>query len=643
MRELVRSYLQEGLNRRGFVERMVQSGFSLVAANAVLASLAPAFAQDATKGGAKPYTRSFRGTGGELLAEQLREAGVEYLFLGNGTGVSPLCDAVIDRPDMKIILAVHEGLCVAMADGYSKAARKPAFSMFSRVGVPNASSNMYNAMKDRSQLVIASDHIESLNSGRDSREDLDDTLEPVKQYTKWRWNVDAPVRIPEWTMKAFKLASTPPGGPCFLMFPRDFTMARDIEADIFTAGTFSIPMSLRADAATIDKLARALLEAKSPLLLAGADVWRAQAIPQIVELAELLGIPVTSGEEREGFRLSCNFPTNHPLFIGGFSRTMRYPRNVDLVLNMGGKLPDPGASGQPQIPRSAKLIDVRIEASDIGNDYPLYLGVAADVKQVAQDLVAAIKSLATPERLKQIRGDRLEQIKTFSGRLRQARLQAMKPEWDKVPLTWERVASDINDSIERDAYIVSEFGTEGPKALKAFTFAEGEKTLVGRTSGSALGWGVGAAVGVKIAQPDKQVIALQGDGGFLFGGQPMALWTMSRYQIPVTTVIFNNRSYNETRERAFADGGRQAQTGKDMISYLGDPDVDFVKLAGAFGVPGEQVTKPDQMKPAMQRAARAAQEGKPYLIDALVGRTGHGAELTSYPKLSVAAMRRRKV
>ncbi len=165
MRELVRSYLQKGLNRRGFVERMVQSGFSLVAANAVLASLAPAFAQDDAKGGAKPYTRTFRGTGGELLAEQLREAGVEYLFLGNGTGVSPLCDAVVDRPEMKIILAVHEGLCVAMADGYSKAARKPAFSMFSRVGVPNASSNMYNAMKDRSQLVIASDHIESLNSG----------------------------------------------------------------------------------------------------------------------------------------------------------------------------------------------------------------------------------------------------------------------------------------------------------------------------------------------------------------------------------------------------------------------------------------------------------------------------------------------
>lgn len=642
MRELVQKYLQNGLSRRGFVQRMVQSGFSLMAANSVLASLPPHFAQDEGKEEAKSYTRAFRGTGGELLAEQLREAGVEYLFLGNGTGVAPLCDAVVDRPEMKIVLAVHEGLCVAMADGYSRASGKTAFAMFSRVGVPNASSNMYNAMKDRSAVVLASDHAEVLAAGRYGAEDLDDTLEPVKQFTKWRWNVESATRIPEWVMKGFKLSSTPPGGPTFLMLPRDVLLAQGVEADIFLRGTFDIPMTVRADKATIEKMARTLIEAQSPLLRAGPDVWRSKAIPQIVELAELLAIPVTSGEERSGFRLSCNFPTNHPLFLGGYSARMRYPRTVDVLLNMGERLPDPG-SGSPQIPRTVKLIDVRIEASDIGNTYPLYMGVAADVKQVTEDLVAAIKSMVTAERLKQIRGDRVNETRQFVAKVRQARLQVMKASWGKVPLTWERLACDINEASERDAYIVAEFGTEGPKALNCFTFAEGEKTLIGRTTGQALGWGAGASVGVKIAQPDKQVISFQGDGGFLFGGQPQALWTMSRYQIPVITVIFNNRSYNETRERAFTEGGRQAQTDKDMLSYLGDPDVDFVKLAEAFSVPGEQVSTPDQIKPAMKRAARAAQEGKPYLIDALVGRTGKGAELAWYPKLSVAGMRRFKV
>jgi benzoylformate decarboxylase len=254
LRELVRSYLQQELNRRGFVEAMLQSGFSLAAATSILSAVGPAAAQEAPAQSSSAFTRTVRGTGGELLAEQLREAGVEYLFLGNGTGVSPLCDAVVDRPDLKIVLAVHEGLSVAMADGYARASGKTAFSMFSRVAVPHASCNMYNAMKDRSPLVLATDRIDSAAAGRDAHEDLEDTLEPVKQFTKWRWNVDSAVRIPEWTMKAFKLASTPPGGPCFLMFPRDFLTAREVEAEIFRAGTFTVPMSVRADTAAVRAL-----------------------------------------------------------------------------------------------------------------------------------------------------------------------------------------------------------------------------------------------------------------------------------------------------------------------------------------------------------------------------------------------------
>src|SRR5258708_5190108 len=411
MRELVRSYLQNALSRRGLVDGMIKSGFSALAANAVVASLSPAFAQDKEKPeGGDSYTRTFRGTGGELLAEQLHDAGVEYLFLGNGTGVSPLCDGWVDRPNMKMVVGGHEGLCVAMADGYARASGKTGLTMFSRVAVPHASCNMYNAMKDRSPVVIATDHIDSLASGRDSHEDLEDTLEPVKQFTKWRWNVDAPTRIPEWTMKAFKLASTPPGGPTFLMFPRDFLVPPNVEAEIFKPGTFSIPMSVRADPATIDKIARALIEAKSPLLRSGSEVWWSKAIPEVVQLAELRAIPVTSREAREGFRVSCNFPTSHALFLGGWSRSMRYPRNVDVLLNMGGKLPDPG-TGEAPVARSVKIVDVRIEAADIGTDYPLYAGVAASVKEVARDLVASIKSMVPADRLQKIPGDRMHQTR----------------------------------------------------------------------------------------------------------------------------------------------------------------------------------------------------------------------------------------
>jgi acetolactate synthase-1/2/3 large subunit len=146
---------------------------------------------------------------------------------------------------------------------------------------------------------------------------------------------------------------------------------------------------------------------------------------------------------------------------------------------------------------------------------------------------------------------------------------------------------------------------------------------------------------VKLARPDNQVVCLQGDGGFLFG-QSEALWTMSRYDVPIIVVIFNNRCYNETRGRMYASGGRQAETKKDMLSYLGDPDVDFVSIAKAYNVKGEQVQNREQVKAAMARAIKATRDGRPYLIDAIVERGESGAA-GWYPAYSLAKSRSRAV
>ena len=126
-------------------------------------------------------------------------------------------------------------------------------------------------------------------------------------------------------------------------------------------------------------------------------------------------------------------------------------------------------------------------------------------------------------------------------------------------------------------------------------------------------------------------------------GQIEALWSASRYDVPVIIVIFNNRCYNETRVRMFARGGRQAQEQKDMLSYLGDPNVEYVQVASAFGIQGEQVSTPDQIGPAMRRAVRTTRDGRPYLIDALIERSGSGAKLNWYPDYSLAESRQRRV
>ena len=124
------------------------------------------------------------GTGGELLTEQLIEAGAKYLFVTNASGLGPLCDALVARPQIQLIQATQEGQVVAIADGYAKASGKIGFGMYSRVGLPHSSANMYNSMKDRTSVVLLSDHAEVNREGTDSHEDLEDWLEPVKQYTQ---------------------------------------------------------------------------------------------------------------------------------------------------------------------------------------------------------------------------------------------------------------------------------------------------------------------------------------------------------------------------------------------------------------------------------------------------------------------------
>ena len=635
MREIVRDYLDLRVPRRGFMKRMSQAGFGVAAASSALRSLEPLVHAQEAQAAASPspgLVTPFEGTGGELLAEQLRAADVKFLFLGNGSGVGPLCDALVDRPDMQLILAVHEDHCVAMADGYAKASGKPGFVMFSRVGTPHATSNMYNAMKDKSPIVVASDHTDTTSEGRDGIEDIDDWLETVEQFTKFRWVVREAGRIPEWTMKALKLATTMPGGPTYLRFPRNVLYA-NVRTGIYPSGTFNIPMTLRPSPSGVDEAARILLEAKSPILRVGYEVWASDAVASVVKLAETLAIPVTQSRS-----WAADFPTTHPLFLR--SRGGRYPETIDAQLSMGAPMNGSAAGGGGRL-RNAKIVHASMDAGHLGTAYPVHVALAANVKETATALVESIESLATAGRLAQIRESRLAATERFTSGMRESSEFAARRRFDQVPLTWECLSFEINAALDRDACVVEEFGTQGPKSLQWFPFAEGEKTKIGRTTGYALGWGVAASIGVKIARPNNQVVCLQGDGGFLFG-QTEALWTMSRYDVPVIVVIFNNRSYNETRVRMYSRGGRQSETRKDMLSYLGDPDVNFVNIASAFNIRGEQVQSREEVKAAMSRAVRATRDGRPYLIDALVERGESGAE-GWYPEYSVAESRTRQV
>ncbi len=239
MRDLVGDLINAKISRRGFLAGMSAASFSAAAAESALRSVAAL-----VPGSEVPpnFTRTVTGTGADLLVEQVIETGAKYLFVCNGSGLGPVCDSLVDHPQLQLIQATHEGQLVAIADGYAKASGKTAFGMFSRVGLPHSSSNLYNAMKDRTPLVLFSDHADPDREGTDSHEDLDDWMAAVKPYTKWRWTVHEPERLPEWVRKAYKVATVLPGGPTHVRVPRDHLYEENLTASIYSAEALNIPM-----------------------------------------------------------------------------------------------------------------------------------------------------------------------------------------------------------------------------------------------------------------------------------------------------------------------------------------------------------------------------------------------------------------
>jgi benzoylformate decarboxylase len=637
MQGLVKDYLGGTISRRSFIRRSTAAGFSVVAARSAIDALQPIVNanQASTFSTAATSTTSITGTGGELLAEQLHAAGVRFMFVCNSSGMGSLCDAIVDRPELQFIQGISENQAVAMADGYAKATGETTFACFSRVGGPLASANMYNAMKDRTPVVIFTDHMDSQADGRDGHEDLDDWLDAFKQYTKWRWLVKEGNRIPEWVAHAFKVSSTAPCGPTLVRVPRNVLYQTNLKAEVFSRESLSVPMDITPNPTYVERAAQMLLESKNPILHVGPEVWTSGGRSDVVRLAETLGIPVT-----QAWSWAADFPTDHPLYLGSYFSPMRFPAPIDLFMNFGARMPDPG-SGPPVVPRTAKIIDARVDSRLAGADYPVNVSLVADVKETARALIEALNSMATRKRLATIKEERWAATRAFTDKMKQSYLTAARDGWDEGPLTWPRLLLTVNEMLDEDAIIVEEVGTE-EWILRSFPFADGKKTKIGRTLGRSLCWGMGASIGVKLARPNQQVVSLQGDGGFLFG-QSDSLWAMSRYDVPIITIVCNNRSYDEPRNNILMKGGRSRQENKDMICYLGSPDVEFTHLAAAYGIRGERVGHPAELKPALQRAIAATRGGRPYLLDVLVARTGLAADSSWYPHYSVAAARTSKV
>src|SRR5713226_8671482 len=330
MQQLIRRYLDRELGRRGFIETLAGMGFTLAAAKAFLepldASERAAVHPDAAAASAS------EGTGGDLVVAQAKAAGVEYLFTNPGSFEVGFYDAFTDTPGMQLIMGLHEGIVISMADGYHRVSRKPAFvNVHVVAGTAQMAGQLYNASRDGSALVITAglndNELWSDEVGLGPRPGFDQK-EVNRQFTKISWEARKAESLPLMIRRAFKVAATEPGGPVYMAMAHYALEAKGVRAQILPESRFMVRTPARPGAAAVQEAAKMLVEARRPLLVAGDEVWKSGAQAELLALSEMLGLPVADGAT--AYR---NFPTQHPHYVGPFSMgSALVKRGVDLIL-----------------------------------------------------------------------------------------------------------------------------------------------------------------------------------------------------------------------------------------------------------------------------------------------------------------------
>jgi thiamine pyrophosphate-dependent acetolactate synthase large subunit-like protein len=628
MKDLIKQYLDNGMSRRQLMTGLSALGMSSVAVKAVAESL-ETYGQGASP--PRAAVREMKGTGGALFVQQLKAAGVEHIFFNPSTGDYPIFDALVDEPGIQLIKGIQEGAVVAMADGYARASGKTGVVIVANIGLPNAMTQMVNSWKDQIPIMVAVASVEQDALGRDLFQEPEHCEVMTQPITKWYWAAKTTGSVPETVRRGMKFASTAPCGPVFLSLPTN-VLRSEATGMIWDQAKFDVPMRIRPDKDDIEKAARLLIEAKNPLMSVGDEATWCRANKELVELAELLGLPVAGQAGSLGF-WSKPFPTRHPLYVGPLLREMRYPGKVDVLINLGNRYGEFAAPGR-------SVISIRLDPASLARGAPVDLGMVADIRLAAADLVAAIRGMATAAKLKEIADERLARTRAYTDEMRAFRQKIAHENADRNPVSLERIGLELESALDKDTCYVCDVDS-GKTIDPQLSFGGTDKQYIG-TGPNVLGWGMAAAFGVKLARPDLPVVAVVGDGSFCFSG-PQPLWTQARYKAPVINIVLNNHSYNNERNRIWHFGGRQFKTGRDMTCYIGSPDVDYAKAADAFGVEGEVVKEPGKVKEAIARAQRAVADGRPYLLDIHTYRDGLGAASTWHPPLSVADLRQRKV
>ena len=548
-------------------------------------------------------------TGREAFFEVARSEGARYLFTNPGTTELPIFDEFAeDSHGLELIMCLQEGVAVGAADGYAQATNRPSLiNLHVTPGLANGICGMFNAYWSRSPIVVTAGQQDTRQLVQDPML-AGDLIGMVEQFCKYTYECRRPDEIGIAMRRAFKEAGSAPTGPTFVSIPWDVF---DQDGDFEIPGTSTIDPRATASADAITEAARMLLAADKPLIIAGDGIARAGAVRELVRVAELLGARV-AGEPIHG---RLNFPFDHPLYAGvmvpsnpGIRATLEQT-DVAFIAAASAFAPFYPSSVMA-VPPNVSLIQLDPDPREVARVYPVALGMIGDPRASLVALGDEIERTRTKEqetrasaRTKEAGEQKEAAMAGLAATLEQKRGASPIP---PIVATAETCAALEPGTIVVDEAVTSSFGVRANANLT-------EPGTYFFTRGGGLGFGLPAAIGVKLARPDRPVVAIVGDGTTLY--TPQALWTMAHHQIPVVSVILNNTSYMILKQGLNAAQGKAAKHDVWPAMDIVDPPVDFLSLAKAFDVPAERVDAGADIGPAVKKALAS---GGPALIEVVV-------------------------
>jgi acetolactate synthase-1/2/3 large subunit len=547
---------------------------------------------------------------GQAYLELLRERGIEYFFANAGTDFASLIDAFarfaergIQTP--KPVTVPHENAAVAMAHGYYMITGKPQVVMVHvTVGTGNAINGIINAARDHIPILFTAGRTPITEAGLPGARNIYihwaqeafDQAGMVREYVKWDYELRHITQLEAVVDRALEIAMTEPRGPIYLTLPREVLGEPQVEFSMTSPSRRDLGGRVYPDPQSIEAAAEILATAEHPLLITGTSGRNAEAVGHLVALAESFAIPVVVS----GQRYMC-FPTNHPLHLG-FAPDP-FLESADAVLVVDCDVPWFPSVKNP--PATAKIIHMGIDP--IYSRYPIR-SFPCDVAIRADSCVAMpmlTEALQPSRKRAQSRiKARFARLQAIHERQREAWREALEGVRDDSPLDPQWVTHCIDEVKDDDSIVVNEYDLVPTQA----TFTQ-PGTIFGNSPAGGLGWGLGAALGAKLAAPDKLVIATLGDGSYMFGNPTPCHFVSQAMGLPTLTVIFNNRVWNAVRRANLGmyPQGWAAKTNHFPLSEL-QPSPHFEVLVTACGGYGERVEQASEVRPALQRALKAVRE-----------------------------------